>query len=188
MTSLCVSGRMTWLMSGQVLERFNRVRDCLIRTAARVQAGRYAPRRRAGRPRPPDIRKPWQPGPLPREFGWLAARMPATARSHRADLDALIRHPEMVALIAAAPSTVIPPLRSLCWALQLAPPPVLARPSRATPIPAEPATPAQAMTPEAAAPEAPTSQPSPAPPAPESPPARPPHPSPRFASPPPNPA
>jgi hypothetical protein len=39
--------------------------------------------------------------------------MPATARSHRADLDALIRHPEMVALIAAAPSTVIPPLRSL---------------------------------------------------------------------------
>jgi hypothetical protein len=147
MTTLCISGKLTWKMSGLILERFSRVRDCVARTAARVEAGRYAPRRRSGPPRPPAIRRPRQPGPLPREFGWLATLMPATAQSHRGDLDGLLRHPEMVALIAAAPVTLIPPLRSLCWALRLAPPPLLARPRRPAPPP-EPAPAAAAATPQ----------------------------------------
>ena len=158
MTTLCTSGKLTWKMSGLILERFNRVKDRIARTAARIEAGRYAPRRRSGPPKPPAIRRPRQPGPLPREFGWLATLMPATAQSHRGDLDGLLRHPEMVALIAAAPVTLIPPLRSLCWALRLAPPPNLARPRKATAAPPSPKP--QAPAPQPAAPQ-PTPPPSP---------------------------
>jgi hypothetical protein len=139
MTTLCLSGKLTWLMSGQVLNRLSRIRDCLARTVARVEAGRYAPRRRTGKPRPPDVRRPWQPGPLPRNFGWLAELMPATAPGVRGTLEALLHRPDMVVLIEAAPVTLIPPLRSLCWLMGFRPPPILARPRR--PRPAAPPPP-----------------------------------------------
>jgi hypothetical protein len=133
MTGLCQGGKMTWLMSGLILGRLNQIKDRVARIAARVEAGRYAPRRRSGKPRPPDIRRPRQPGKLPRNVGWLAALLPATAPGLRGDLEALLYRPDMVALIGAAPTPLIPPLRSLCWALQLKPPPILARPKRPAP-------------------------------------------------------
>jgi hypothetical protein len=145
MTTLCGAGKMTWLMSGLILGRLNRIKDCLARITERVEAGRYAPRRRSGRPRPQAVRRPRPPGPLPRERGWLAALLPAAAPGLRGDLEALLFRPDMVALIGAAPTPLIPPLRSLCWALKLRPPPILARPRRPAPEPAAPppATPAE---------------------------------------------
>jgi hypothetical protein len=162
LTTLSVTGKITWLMGGQVLGRLNRIKDCLARTVARVEAGRYAPRRRSGRPRAPAVRRPRQPGPLPQKFGWLAALLPATAPGLRGDLSAWLDQPDMMELIGAAPSTLIPPLRSLCWALHLKPPPILARPRRPAP-PAEPPTAAaaEALPPPPAAAPAPLPRPSP---------------------------
>jgi hypothetical protein len=143
MTPLCQTGKLAWLLSGLILGRLNRIKDCVARITARVEAGRYVPRRRSGKPRQPAVRRPRQPGPLPTKFGWLAALVPAIAPGLRGDLEALLYRPDMVALIGAAPTPLIPPLRSLCWALKLKPPPILARPRRPapepTPLPAQPA-------------------------------------------------
>jgi hypothetical protein len=156
MTTLCISGRMPHRMSGLILQRLSRIKDCVARTAARVEAGQYRPRRRSGRPRSPAIRRPWQPGELPRHKGWLAALVPVTAPGNRGLVESLLHRPDMVALITAAPTTLIPPLRSLCWALDFKPPPILARPRRerppaesAPPPPAEPSDPARARPPQA---------------------------------------
>jgi hypothetical protein len=129
--------------AGPVFLRLDRIYHLVLRIAALVRDGRYKPRRRTGRPRPPARRRARPPDPLPLRFGWLAALLPATAAGLRGDLSVLLERPDMVALIQAAPVTLIRPLRSLCWALHFKPPPILARPRKAarpTPVP-QPAAP-----------------------------------------------
>jgi hypothetical protein len=48
----------------------------------------------------------------------------------RGGLRDLLQEPEMKTLIEAAPEAMLPPLRSLCWALGWQPPPILARPRK----------------------------------------------------------
>jgi hypothetical protein len=144
-------GRLPPPIAGLVLLRVDRINHLVLRIVALVRQGQYKPRRRTGRPRPAAVRRARPPDPLPRKFGWLAALLPATAAGHRGDLDTLLRQPDMVELIEAAPVTLIPPLRSLCWALQLKPPPILARPKRPASGP-EPAPVAAAAAPPATPP------------------------------------
>ena len=118
-----------------------RIRDAkqgFARLAARIEAGTYAPRRRASTPpRPPTVRKPRPPpNPLFRKCGWLLPLVP-NAVEFRGQLETLLQDPEMAVLLAAAPVSLARPLRSLCWMLRLDPPKILARPAR----PAQPRTP-----------------------------------------------
>ena len=148
MTALGVSGQLPYALHLPIMARFMRLREVLTRATLLVQAGRHAPRRRSGERSPPAVRRPRQPGPLPREFGWLTTLMPQVQET-RGTLFHMLDQPEMAALIEAAPSALIPPLRSLCWALRLKPPPVLARPRRPAPPPAAP----EATAPETGKPE-----------------------------------
>ena len=114
-----------------VIDRIREINQRVARLAARVAGGRYTPRRSAAR-RPATIRRPRRPGALPRHFGWLLPLVPE-AVGYRSQLDHLLRDPEMLALIEAAPTAMRRPLRSLCWMLRLRPPPVLAPPALAPP-------------------------------------------------------
>ena len=58
------------------------------------------------------------------------------AVGYRSQLEHLLRDPEMAALLAAAPTAMRRPLRSLCRILGLPPPPILALPPRPKPPPA----------------------------------------------------
>ncbi len=152
-------------IAAPALLRLDRIYHLVVRLIALVRQGRYKPRRRTGKPRPHAARRARPPDPLPRKFGWLARLLPQTAGSHRGDLSDLLQHPDMVALIQAAPIPLIPPLRSLCWALGFKPPPVLARPRPPAPQPPTP----QPATPEPPTPEPPTVRPpTPQPPPPQS--------------------
>jgi len=112
-----------------IVTRIRDAKQAFARLAARIQAGTYAPRRRASTPpRPPAIRKPRPPpNPLARKFGWLLPLVPAAVAS-RGHLENLLRDPEMAALLAAAPVSLRRPIRSLCWMLWVDPPKILARP------------------------------------------------------------
>ncbi len=63
-------------------------------------------------------------------FGWLAALLGDDAPAFRAALRDMLRDPEIMKLIEAAPNTLGRPLRSLCWMLKLTPPEILAPPKR----------------------------------------------------------
>jgi hypothetical protein len=156
MTTMRCSNRLTAQFNSLAFDRLRRISELLARIATRVQAGRYRPRRGTGRPRRRTARRPRAPDPLPRKFGWLAMLLPDTAAGHRGDLCALLDEPATVALIGAAPVTLIPPLRSLCWALKLRPPPILARPRRPAPPP-DKAPAAEAVAPQPPPPTAPPS-------------------------------
>ena len=115
-----------------IVERLRRIKQRFAYLAARVGDGLYVPRRRAALPR----RRPGQPppprNPLPQKFGWLLPLVP-DAVGYRSQLEHLFRDPEMVALLAAAPTAMRRPLRSLCWMLRLPPPPILSPPPRPKP-------------------------------------------------------
>ena len=121
-----------------IVTRIRDAKQAFARLAARIQAGSYAPRRRASTPpRPPAVRKPRPPpNPLARKFGWLLPLVPG-AVVFGGQLDSLLRDPEMAALLAAAPVSLRRPIRSLCWMLRVEPPKILARPAK----PAQPRTP-----------------------------------------------
>ncbi len=111
-----------------------RVRDInqkFARLAARIAAGTYRPRRAAAR-RKPAAPNPRRKNPLPQTCGWLLTLVPE-AVGYRAQLEHLLREPDTVALLEAAPSAMARVLRPLCWALRLKPPPILAPPRRARP-------------------------------------------------------
>jgi hypothetical protein len=108
-----------------ILDRLRAIKQSFARLAARIQAGRYAPRR-AG-PRPPTQRKPRSPNKLPQGAAWLIRLVPEAAAS-ASHLRLLLADPEMAALLAAAPSALARPLRSLCRMLDVAPPSILPRP------------------------------------------------------------
>jgi hypothetical protein len=172
-------GRITRPEFNLVNRRMQEIRQSLDRTVARLRAGTYRPRRRtAGRPRArasPGLRPQPPPGTPAQTFGWLLPLIPARkgeywhANGLRGCLELQLNHPEMVALIEAAPAAMGPPLRSLCWMFGLRPPPHLAPPRRAAPPPEAP-TAATAETsakpPPAPAPRrAPRRRPAAAPPA-----------------------
>jgi hypothetical protein len=121
-------------------ERIKGIRDRLIRLAERIVAGTYVPRRTAPPRRRPVTETPRLETPF-RKRGWLDAMLPAAvAQQYRGHLLALLRHPEMAALVAVAPAPMAGILRPLCWALKLKPPAILATPRRpaGTPPPVPP--------------------------------------------------
>ena len=122
--------RMSLALIGLITERLRGIKRRFLRLAASIQAGRY--RRRAFSARPRDARIPADP--LPKNPGWLEGFLPETVH-FRGFLDEMLRDPEMVALIQAAPDALGRPLRSLCRIIGLRPPPILASPPRAAPAP-----------------------------------------------------
>ena len=141
-----IGGRVSWSsLSPQVVALMHRRiqgnKFRIERIVGRIRAGTYRfrgrtakPTTRSARPRPP-------PSLLPARFGWLLPLIPARpeeywhANAAREGLETMLNHPEMVALIEAAPVSLGRPLRSLCWMFGLRPPPSLARPR---PAPAAP--------------------------------------------------
>jgi len=121
-----------------IITRIRDAKQAFARLAARIDAGTYAPRRRASTPpRPPAVQKPRPPpNPLARKFGWLVPLVPA-AVVFGGQLETLLRDPGMAELLAAAPVSLRRPIRSLCWMLRVEPPKILARPAR----PAQPRKP-----------------------------------------------
>ncbi len=145
---------------GRIVDRLRVIKVHLERIATLVAAGEFVPRRPSGAPRAPAAPRPWRPGPLPREYGWLLKLVPEAAGSH-SGLRTMLADPELLALIEAAPGSVVRPLRSLCFMLRLPPPPILAR--RREPRPPRPGAPAAASAPApqpapAASPERPPPQ------------------------------
>jgi hypothetical protein len=115
-----------------IVERIRRIKQRFATLAARVGAGLYTPRQ----PSTPPPRRPGQAPPpqnkLPQTFGWLLKLVP-DAVGYRSQLENLLRDPEMAALLAAAPTAMRRPLRSLCRMLGLPPPPILSPPPRPKP-------------------------------------------------------
>ena len=122
-----------------IVDRIRRIKQRFAYLADRLRDGLYIPRHRTTAPR----RRPGQArpqNPLPQKFGWLLKLVPE-AVGYRSQLENLLRDPEMAALLAAAPTAMRRPLRSLCRMLGLSPPPVLPLPPRPKPPPApSPAT------------------------------------------------
>jgi len=152
---LTLAGRVSWttlspLLVARVTKRFREIKLRFERIEALVRAGKYTPRHRSA-PSSPGARKPPPPpDPGMREFGWLEHLLPDIAML-RGNLLGILRHPEMVTLIEAAPAPLVRPLRSLCWMLKLEPPPILALPRR-PPRPKAPRAPAAAEPPATAPP------------------------------------
>jgi hypothetical protein len=150
-----ICGRVSWggitqPQSSLLYMRLNGIKRRIDRIVARIRAGTYKPRRRTGKPRArASPRQPRPPSPLPATFGWLMPLIPRRkeeywhANSLRGTFELQLNHPEMVALVEAAPVSLGRPLRSLCWAFRLKPPPFLAPPRRTPPSSPPPeATPA----------------------------------------------
>jgi hypothetical protein len=154
--------RLTYRVIGLIADRIRVIKQRFARLAARLAAGTYRPRRFTPR-RQPAQRRPRPPNPLPSHFGWLQPLVPEAVQ-FRAQLENLLRDPQMEALMAAAPASMARALRPLCWMLRLPPPPVLARSRPAAPPPeARPAagTAPPAKAAESAALRPPTSPPCP---------------------------
>jgi hypothetical protein len=135
-----VASRTGWALTltliALIATRLRGIKWRFLRLAARLDAGTYKPRvpleKPADRPRPAPPRDP-----LPRTFGWLRPLIPETV-AFAGQLDALLRDPDMAALMAAAPAPMRRPIRSLCRMLGVRPPPVLdiPRPARPPRVPA----------------------------------------------------
>ncbi len=134
---LTLSGRVTFTPLPPVLvylvsKRFKRIKHRIQHIAALVHEGKYRPpvkRTTPPRPAAPGTRKPPQLDPRMRKFGWLGDIYPDMPPL-RGSLRDLLQEPEMKSLIEAAPEAMLPPLRSLCWALGWQPPPILAQPRK----------------------------------------------------------
>lgn len=144
--SLAVAHRTGWALTHKIIAliitRIRGIKRRFADLAARVAAGTYRPRRRPAAPRARPGQLP-PANPLPNRFGWLRP-MIAETPAFAGQFDSLLRDPEIAALVAAAPAAVRRPLRSLCWMLGVAPPPVLALPPRAgrpRPSPPDPSPP-----------------------------------------------
>jgi hypothetical protein len=135
--SLALAARSGWAwltlpLIAVIVGRLRGIGQRFARVAARIQAGRYAPRRRAAPRRQTAAERPRQANPLPQTFAWLLPLVPDAA-GYGAQLQSLFRDPEMAALMQAAPASLGRPLRSLCRMLVVRPPPVIAPPERPRP-------------------------------------------------------
>ena len=149
--------------SSLLFTRLSNLKRRIDRIVARIRAGTYKPRRSAAARASPGRRSPRPASPLPATFGWLMPLIPRRREEYwhangvRDDVETMLNDPEMVALVAVAPVSLGRPLRSLCWAFRIKPPPFLAPPRRTAP--------AAATTPQAPQPTPASRPPSPAPPA-----------------------
>ena len=158
-------GRLAGPVMGPILDRIRGINQRFKRLAARLAAGTYTPRRSFHRRKAIDP-KPRRQSPLPQNFGWLVPLVPE-AVVFRAQLESLLQHPEMAALMAEAPAPMARILRPLCWMLRVTPPPILARPRR-QPAPAPAAAPPPRPNPPRSRPRPPVPpKPPPLPPLPE---------------------
>ena len=124
-------GRLARSLGQLIQSRIREIKHRFARLAARIAAGTYVPRRCATL-RPHTERRPRQPNPLPHDFAWLIKLVPETAAS-ACQLRSLLADPEMAALLAAAPTSMARPIRSLCRMLGVEPPPILPPPPSARP-------------------------------------------------------
>jgi hypothetical protein len=122
-----LAGRLATPLLVLILDRLRGINQTFARLAARIGAGRFAPRRSVARHSPIE-RKPRRPNPLPQDFAWLIKLVPEAAAS-AGQLQFLLADAEMAALLAAAPAPLRRPLRSLCRMLGIDPPTVLAPPA-----------------------------------------------------------
>lgn len=131
--SKAVMARTGWSLTlqliSQIVERIRGIKQRFRRIAAQLQAGTYVPRE-SGRRRSPSVRKPRQPNKLPHQAGWFLKLLPE-AMGLRSQLDSLLRDPEMVALLEAAPTAMRRAIRSICHMLRIPPPEILALPHHA---------------------------------------------------------
>ena len=123
--------RLSYFLIGLIVTRIRVITQGFARLVAGLAAGTFLSRRYAPR-RPPAQRRPRRQNPLGLKFGWLKPLVP-DINGFRAQLENLLRDPEMAALIATAPASLARPLRSACWMLGLRPPPLLKPPPRAKP-------------------------------------------------------
>ncbi len=112
--------------------RLGRMRAFIYRIIDMIRDGTYVPRQRKPleEPRKTPEQKPKPSGWIPQKFGWLAALLGDDAAAFRGALRDMLRDPEIMELIEAAPITLGRPLRSLCWMLKLTPPEILTPPKR----------------------------------------------------------
>jgi hypothetical protein len=129
------NGRLAVPLMMEVMNRIRGIKQRFERLAARIGAGTYIPRRSPATPRKPAGPHPRKPNPLPQGFAWMLKLVPGTA-VYGSQLQHLLAEPEMAALLAAAPTALRRPIRSLCWMLGISPPPILALPPRPRPPPA----------------------------------------------------
>ena len=113
--------RLSYSLIGHIIDRLRTLKWRVLRIAARVQAGTYVPRRYPAERKPATVTQPKKPSNLPTKFGWLLPLVP-DAIGYRSQLQNLLNNPEMAALVAAAPTSLAQPLRSLCHMLGLRPP------------------------------------------------------------------
>jgi len=144
-------GRLAMPLVVLILNRLRSIKQSFARIAARVAAGRYAPRRFT--PRPQAGPRPRAKNPLPHGEAWLLKLAPQATAAYASQLRFLLADQEMLALLAAAPASLGRPLRSLCRMLgvELPPivaPPVRARPKTPKPKPERPAAPKRREKPE----------------------------------------
>ena len=121
--------------------RLNRAKRCLVRLAARIEAGKPFRASRAGHPRKPRARPapPPQYPPIPRTHGWLLKALAWHVAVYRYRLERLLAEPGMADLVAATPSLgrILRPLGHM-----LALPMPALRPKRPTRVrPAQPKPP-----------------------------------------------
>jgi hypothetical protein len=133
-----------------ILNRIREIKQRFARLAARIQAGRYAPRRST--PRQHVEQKPRRKSPLPHDPAWLIKLVPEAAAT-ASQLRFLFADPEMAALLAAAPTSLARPIRSLCRMLGVEVPPILkpppaARPKTPAPKPERPPARTRSAAPE----------------------------------------
>jgi len=105
---MALAGRVSWstlppLLVCRVGERMRAIKLRVERIAALVRDGRYVARHRSTPASPGARPPPPRPDPAMREFGWLAPLLPHM-QLPRGGFLALLRDPEMVALIQAAPA------------------------------------------------------------------------------------
>ena len=101
------------LLIGLIVDRIREIKQRFARLAALIREGKYVPRRFAPRRKPAETRpRPGPPNKLPRKFGWLLKLVPE-AVGYRSQLEHLFRDPAFSALLAAAPTSLGRPLRSL---------------------------------------------------------------------------
>jgi hypothetical protein len=150
-----IGGRVSWstlspLVVAVMHRRIQGNKFRIERIVTQIRAGTYRPRRRTVKPSTrasPNPRPPRPPSLLPATFGWLVPLIPARPEEYwhangiRDGVESFLNHPEMVALVAAAPVGLGRPLRSICWMVGLRPPPHLA-PLRPPKPPAEAPKPA----------------------------------------------
>ena len=127
---------LTLQLIGLIIDRIRGIKQRFARIAAQLQAGTYKPRK-SGPRRKPTARKPRQGQKLPHRKGWYLELLPETM-GLRSQFENLLRDPEMVALLEAAPAAMRRPIRSVCHMLRIRPPAILALPPSTRPKPPAP--------------------------------------------------